>query len=69
MILDRESQQIHQLNQSGSFIWDQCDGATSVSDIIRSMTERFDVEHDVATADVNRTVEELRTLGLVVIDK
>ena len=69
VILDRRSQQIHQLNEAGSFIWDKCDGATAVSEIIRSVTERFDVERDVATADVNRTVEELRTLGLLVIDK
>ena len=69
VILDRRSQQIHQLNETGSFIWDKCDGATSVSEIIRSVTEQFDAEHDVATADVNRAVEELRDLGLLVIDK
>ena len=68
VILDRESQQIHQLNESGSFIWDQCDGETPVSEIIRCVTERFEVEHDVAAADVNRAVEELRNAGLLVVD-
>ena len=68
VILDRQSQQIHQLNQSGSFIWDQCDGQTPISEIIRCVTDQFDVEHDVAAADVNRAVEELRKIGLLVID-
>ena len=69
VILDRRLQQIHQLNETGSFIWDKCAGATSVSEIVRSVTEQFDVEHDVATADVNRAVEELQGLALLVIDK
>ena len=69
VILDRRSQQIHQLNEAGSFIWDKCDGVTSVSEIVRSVTERFDVQHEVATTDVNRTVEVLRALKLLVIDK
>jgi len=68
VILDRESQQIHQLNESGSFIWNQCDGKTPVSEIIRCVTERFDVEHDVAAADVNRAVEELQGVGLLIVD-
>jgi len=68
VILDRESQQIHQLNESGSFIWDQCDGKTPVSEIIRCVTEQFDVEHDVAAADVNRVVEEFRNVGLLIVD-
>jgi hypothetical protein len=69
VILDRRSQQIHQLNEAGSFIWDKCDGETSVSEIIRFLTERYDVEHDVATADVNKAVEELRSVGLLVVEK
>jgi len=68
VILDRRSQKIHQLNEAGSFIWDKCDGATPVSEIVRSVTERFDVEHDVAMADVERAVEELRSLDLLVVD-
>lgn len=69
VILNRESQQIHQLNEAGSFIWAQCDGSTSVSEIVEFVTERFDVEHDIAAVDVNRTLEELLALSLLVIDK
>lgn len=68
VILDRESHKIHQLNETGSFIWDQCDGATSVSDIIGNLIDRFDVERDVAIADVNSVVEELQNIGLLVTE-
>ncbi len=69
VILDRRSQQIHQLNETASFIWDRCDGTMSVPDIIALVTERFDVNSDVAAADVGKTVEELRNLGLLIVHK
>jgi len=53
LILDRKHEEVHQLNNTASYIWQRCDGKTSVAEIARSMAHDFcaepgDVEQDVA---------------------
>ena len=66
LLLDIESDRIHQLNRTASFIWQKCDEATSAEDIARSLAEEFDVEELVALQHVTETLSRLRALNLVV---
>ena len=66
LLLDIESDRIHQLNQTASFIWQKCDEAASAEDIVRSLAAVFDVEERVARQDVTETLTRLRALKLVV---
>ena len=52
LVLDDEVGQIHQLNQTASFIWQQCDGKTSEEVIARRLAARFAVEFGKAARDV-----------------
>jgi len=66
LLLDIESDRIHQLNRTASFIWQKCDEATSAEDIARSLAEEFDVEELVALRHVTEALSRLRALNLVV---
>ena len=53
LILDRKHEEVHQLNNTASYVWQRCDGKTSVAEIVLSMAHDFgaepaDVERDVA---------------------
>lgn len=65
VVLDERGGHIHQLNYVASFIWRACDGKTSVKDIIRMLTQEFDVQEAAAAGDVKDTVERLQELGLI----
>jgi hypothetical protein len=66
LVLDDRAGCLHQLNQTASFVWNRCDGATSVASIARSLSDQFDVEDDVAKKDVADVVTRLCELNLLV---
>ena len=55
------------LNDVGSLIWDQCDGVLSVKEIVTVVTQRFEVEEDVALADTLSLLDELEAEECVVL--
>ena len=66
LLLDTESNLIHKLNQTASFIWRKLDQVPSPDDIARMLAKEFEVEEHVAAQDVNSTLEKLLQLRLVV---
>ena len=65
LVLDDQNGVIHQLNQTASFVWLQCDGKSSTTEIVRRLAEEFDVEDDVAARDVSDIIKKLRDLKLL----
>lgn len=68
VLLDRGAGLVHHFNLTASFIWERCDGRTSVDDIATGMSERFDVDPDVARTDVATVVRRLLDLNLLDAD-
>jgi hypothetical protein len=65
VILHRDRQQVHSLNVTATCIWNQCDGLTAPDAIAGRLAAEFGRDsHDVA-ADVARTLDEFRRLGLL----
>ena len=64
MLLDAESDQIHQLNSTARFIWQRCDGKQSAEEIADLLASEFAVELRVALKDVIETLGKLQTLNL-----
>lgn len=60
-------QAIYDLNPVGAFIWEHLDGSRSGTDVVRLMTEAFEVETDRAAADYLAFVEQLLTIGVIQI--
>jgi hypothetical protein len=66
LLLDTESQQIHQLNQTASFIWSRCDEAASAEEIAALVAKEFSIDEAAARIDVLAILSQLRALNLVV---
>jgi len=43
---------VYTLNETGSFIWDHIDGKRNIEEIIRALTEEYDINHQSASEDV-----------------
>jgi hypothetical protein len=65
LILDLESNQIHQLNTSASFIWSLCDGEVSMEQLAEIYAEHYEVEAETAKADVQQVTDQLCEMGLL----
>ena len=66
LLLDRETQRIHQLNPTASFIWHCCSDTTSEKEIASLLVEKYAVDEEIALRDVADTLYRLRELNLVV---
>ena len=65
VILDLAGGCIHQLNDTASHIWDQCDGIRSAEEIAWSIATHFHAAPDVVLEDVITTLREFDRLGLL----
>jgi hypothetical protein len=67
LVLDTESNLIHKLNQTASFIWRALDTVRSSDEVARMLANEYEVEEHVAVRDVVDTVHKLLQLKLVVV--
>ena len=65
VVLDRQTDKIHQLNETASFIWARCDGEHSVSDIAAELATEFSTDQSTVDTDVPSAIEEFEKLGLL----
>jgi hypothetical protein len=65
LILDLESNQIHQLNSSASLVWSLCDEAVSLDQLAEWYAEHYEVDSVVAMRDVRNVIDQLSAMGLV----
>jgi len=57
---------MHELNDTGSFIWNNIDGRRSVQEIAALLAEGYEVTPEVALADTESLLEELASRKLIV---
>ncbi len=66
IILDTKvGQEVHQLNEVGSFIWSLCDGHHLVEDICSKVTEEFEVDYQTAQNDIHNLLTDLKLKSLL----
>ena len=65
LVLDDQNGYIHQFNHTASFVWQQCDGKSSVPEIVQRFAREFDLEDLVANKDVSEVIEKFRDLKLL----
>ena len=66
LLLDTEFNQIHQLNETASFIWENWEQVPDPIGIARLLAQKFDVDEQVVLNDVSAIVGRLRELNLLV---
>ena len=65
VVLDQQAGVIHQLNATASFIWERCDGQSTLTDIAQQLAHAFEVDPHVASCDVNAMIRQLEALHLL----
>ena len=65
LLLDSVADRIHQLNPTAGFIWEKLAEDCSDAQIAQMLCDAFDVSLDQARVDVEATVSEFRTQGLL----
>ncbi len=65
VVLDRQGAMIHQLNRTASYIWEKCDGQSTLAEIENQMAEAFDVDRKTAAKDLAAILWQLRQLNLL----
>ena len=56
---------MHELNDTGSFLWRNIDGRRKAEDLANLLVEQYDVSGEVALADTLSLLEELSTRKLL----
>jgi methyltransferase-like protein len=67
VIVDKDSGEVHQLNQTASYIWKLFDGNTSIDQAKELVANDFNIGLEQASADVVAVVEQLKSLNLLVV--
>jgi argininosuccinate lyase len=65
VVLDRQGGLVHQFNVTASFIWQHCDGKTTIDEIANDLVERYQVDFETALQNVGEIVKQLYELGLL----
>jgi hypothetical protein len=66
VLLDRQQDLIHQLNCTATYVWDCCDGLTSLTEIATRLVETFDVPQEIAIRDLTTAIKQFHDLHLLV---
>lgn len=65
LLLDTELGQIHQLNETATFIWDHGEQVADEEAMAKLLAQRYEVKEDTALHSVATTVAKLRELKLL----
>jgi hypothetical protein len=57
---------MHELNDTGSFLWKNIDGQRSAAELAELLAESYEVAPDVALSDTQALLEEMSSRKLVV---
>lgn len=65
LVLDLSSDRIHQLNATATWIFQRCDGQSSLAELSDELAEAYSIERDRAHTDLSHTIEQLAALNLI----
>jgi hypothetical protein len=65
LVLDLDSGQIHQLNETAAWILTRCNGESTLESIVREFADRFSVDTETAASDVAKTIEQLMQVNVI----
>lgn len=65
VLLNDEKGEIHQLNETASFIWKNCSGNNSLQSLVDLLKENFQTDSENIEKDVKNIIEMLGKLHLI----
>ena len=67
VIINLKNSELNVLNPVATFIWEHLDGCTKLKEIIKNLTEEFDVDYKTAEKDCLDFIEKLIKENIVII--
>jgi hypothetical protein len=65
LIFDPQGSLIHQLNHTASYIWERCNGQSTLREITHQVVEAFDVDAQIAAAELTALIRQFHQLNLL----
>jgi hypothetical protein len=65
VIISPNDSVMHELNDTGSFLWKNIDGYKSAADLAALLAENYEVAPDIALADIQSLLEEMSSRKLI----
>jgi len=65
VIISPNDSVMHELNETGSFLWKNIDGKKSAAELAELLAETYDVSADVALSDTQALLAEMSSRKLV----
>ncbi len=66
IIISPHDSVMHELNDTGSFLWKNIDGKKSAAELAELLVENYQVAPDIALSDAQALLEEMSSRKLVV---
>jgi hypothetical protein len=66
VIISPNDSVMHELNDTGSFLWKNIDGKKSAAELAEMLAENYEVAPDVALSDTQALLEEMSSRKLVI---
>jgi hypothetical protein len=66
VIISPNDSVMHELNDTGSFLWKNIDGKKSAAELAQLLAENYEVTPDIALSDTQALLEEMSSRKLVV---
>ena len=68
IFLSPQGDEIHSLDEVGTYIWQQLDGQTELDAVLNNLCEEYDVAQDQARGDLLEFVAELVARKLLTVE-
>ena len=65
VVLDISTGDFHALNKAATLIWEKIDGPNCVQDIVKVLSDKYDVTDEDAKSDVNDMINKFLEKGLI----
>lgn len=67
VIISPNDSVMHELNDTGSFLWKNIDGKKSAAELAELLAENYEVTPDIALSDTQALLDEMSSRKLVMI--
>ncbi len=65
IVLDLETSQYLAANETAAAVWETLAGGATRDELVTMLCARFEVEHPVAVADIDRLLESMQSAGMI----
>jgi hypothetical protein len=66
VIISPQDSVMHELNDTGSFLWENIDGKKSAAELAELLAANYEVTPDIALSDTQALLEEMSSRKLIV---